>query len=52
MFGQPTKVLSGEGRAKALQRVQLDLLKGATVETRHPYYWAAFVLIGDWRGIR
>jgi CHAT domain-containing protein len=35
------------GKAKALQQAQLSLLRSA--EYSHPYYWAAFVLVGDWR---
>ena len=46
------KLLSGEGRSEALSHVQLDLLKGPRLQTRHPYYWAAFVHVGDWRAIR
>ncbi|NEP02129.1 MAG: CHAT domain-containing protein [Symploca sp. SIO2E9] len=34
-------------KAEALRRAQLALLKSD--EFSHPYYWAAFVLIGDWR---
>jgi len=34
-------------KAKALQRAQLELLK--TSEFKHPYYWASFVLIGNWQ---
>ncbi|MCB9761055.1 MAG: CHAT domain-containing protein [Alphaproteobacteria bacterium] len=35
------------GRAEALRRAQLGLL--ADPATAHPYYWAPFILIGDWR---
>jgi len=31
-------------KAKALQEAQQELLK----EKPHPYYWAAFLLIGNW----
>ncbi|MGH8609439.1 MAG: CHAT domain-containing protein, partial [Gammaproteobacteria bacterium] len=34
-------------KAQALQRAQQRLL--ADAEYRHPFYWAAFVLIGNWR---
>jgi UMF1 family MFS transporter len=34
-------------RAEALRQAQLALL--ADPDTAHPYYWAPFVLIGDWR---
>ncbi len=34
------------GKAEALRRAQLSLL--ADPETRHPAFWAAFVLVGNW----
>jgi CHAT domain-containing protein len=34
------------GRAAALRQAQLAMLKHP--EYRHPYYWAPFVLIGNW----
>jgi CHAT domain-containing protein len=33
-------------KAQALQRAQQHLL--ADVEYQHPFYWAGFVLIGNW----
>lgn len=33
-------------KAQALQQAQKELL--ADTQYRHPYYWAAFVLIGNW----
>jgi CHAT domain-containing protein len=33
-------------RAEAVRQAQLSLLK--TAEFNHPYYWAAFTLIGNW----
>jgi CHAT domain-containing protein len=33
-------------KAKALQQAQLELLKDARY--RHPSYWSAFLLIGNW----
>lgn len=35
--------------AQALQRAQLDLLKKD--ETSHPYFWAAFTLVGEGRSL-
>jgi CHAT domain-containing protein len=33
-------------KAEALQQSQLSVLKDP--QYRHPYYWAAFVLVGSW----
>ena len=33
-------------KAEALRRAQLTLLKNPTY--KHPYFWASFVLIGNW----
>ncbi len=38
---------AGKGRAEALRQAQLALLKEAS--TAEPFYWAPFVLVGDWR---
>jgi CHAT domain-containing protein len=37
----------GLGKAKALQRAQLELLRNK--RTAHPFYWAPFVLVGSWQ---
>lgn len=37
---------SQESKAKALQQAQVDLLK--TKRFEHPFYWAAFILVGNW----
>lgn len=37
---------AGKGRADALREVQLQLLKSA--EYKHPFFWAGFILSGDW----
>jgi CHAT domain-containing protein len=34
------------GKARALQQAQLQLLQNK--KYRHPFYWAPFVLIGEW----
>ena len=41
-----TRLLQGEGRAAALRQAQLTML--ASANRRHPYFWAAFVPIGNW----
>ena len=37
---------TGQGRSEGLRQVQLKML--ADPNWRHPYYWAGFVLQGDW----
>ncbi len=38
---------SGKSKAAALQAAQLELRKKPKFQ--HPFYWAPFILIGDWR---
>lgn len=40
-------IQGGVTKAEALRQAQLSLLK--SVEYRHPYYWAPFVLVGNWQ---
>ena len=40
------RLMAGEGRAQALRHAQLAMLRAAG--TRHPYYWANFIVAGDW----
>jgi CHAT domain-containing protein/Tfp pilus assembly protein PilF len=40
----------GVGRGEALRQAQLNLLKGPK-RTRHPYYWAGFIQIGEWANL-
>lgn len=35
-------------KARALRKAQLELLAESDSQYRHPYYWAPFVLIGNW----
>ncbi|WP_019507703.1 CHAT domain-containing protein [Pleurocapsa sp. PCC 7319] len=35
-------------KARALRQAQLDLLAEEDSQYRHPYYWAPFVLVGNW----
>ena len=35
------------GRAEALRRAQMELIRNP--KYNHPYYWGAFVLLGDWK---
>jgi CHAT domain-containing protein len=39
---------SGKDRAAALQEAELELMR-TKKDWEHPYYWAPFVLSGDWR---
>lgn len=39
------RLLSGGGRMESLRQAQLKLLKSLN----HPYYWAAFIPVGDWK---
>ena len=35
-------------KAKALRQAQLNLLQTEDSPYSHPYYWAPFVLLGNW----
>jgi CHAT domain-containing protein len=39
----------GQGRGAALRQAQLEMLKD--VRRRHPYYWAGFILSGEWANL-
>jgi CHAT domain-containing protein/Flp pilus assembly protein TadD len=41
------QLLAGGGRAEALRQVQLDLIN-SDGPYAHPYYWAAFIVSGNW----
>ncbi len=34
-------------KVEAIQKAQLEVMK--TKEYEHPYYWAPFILVGDWK---
>ena len=40
-------VVKNQDKAEALRRAQLSMLE--TERFSHPFYWAPFVLIGDWQ---
>lgn len=46
MVGYYRLVTNGAGRAEALRRAQLDLMR--TPRYEHPYYWASFIQSGAW----
>jgi CHAT domain-containing protein/Tfp pilus assembly protein PilF len=59
------RLQAGEGRASALRAAQLDMLAGSrggeaakhgpsagkTAAYSHPFYWASFIPVGDWRSL-
>jgi len=49
IVGYYTALSRGHGRAEALRAVQLKMRR--TAAHAHPYYWAAFVLSGQWTGM-
>jgi CHAT domain-containing protein/Flp pilus assembly protein TadD len=40
----------GEGRSEGLRQVQLRMIRGRE-DRRHPFYWAAFIQSGEWKGL-
>lgn len=42
------RLMAGMGRSEALRAVQLEMINAGGPYS-HPYYWAAFILAGDWR---
>jgi MYXO-CTERM domain-containing protein len=40
------RLQAGEGRSEAMRQVQLSML--AQPSTAAPYYWASFIVSGDW----
>jgi len=45
MKGFYQHLVRGEGNAAALREAKLQMIRGGK-ETQHPYYWAAFILVG------
>jgi CHAT domain-containing protein/tetratricopeptide (TPR) repeat protein len=43
------RLQKGEGRGEALRNAQLSMMK--SVGRSHPYFWASFIQIGDWRPV-
>ncbi len=41
-----TRLIKGESRCEVLRNAQLTMMKSKN--RSHPYYWAAFVPIGNW----
>lgn len=42
-----THLKAGKTKDEALRAAQVELIQGATAS--HPFHWAAFQLVGDWR---
>jgi CHAT domain-containing protein len=40
---------SGKPKDEALQSAQIELIRSPRKELSHPFHWAAFQLVGDWR---
>ncbi|MCZ8241011.1 MAG: tetratricopeptide repeat protein [Microcystis sp. LE19-131.1A] len=40
------RLIKGEGRSEALRQIQLGMLKSENYQ--HPFYWASFIISGDW----
>ncbi|MFM6570621.1 MAG: tetratricopeptide repeat protein [Microcystis panniformis] len=40
------RLQKGEGRSEALRQIQLGMLKSENYQ--HPFYWASFIISGDW----
>ncbi len=40
------RLIQNQGRSEALRQTQLEMLNSE--EYQHPYYWSAFVPVGDW----
>jgi CHAT domain-containing protein/tetratricopeptide (TPR) repeat protein len=49
MVGYYEQLMNGRGRAAGLRDVQLRMLRDS--KTTHPFYWASFVVAGQWSGI-
>ncbi|HEU4689059.1 MAG TPA: CHAT domain-containing protein, partial [Vicinamibacterales bacterium] len=50
MTGFYKRLIAREGRAASLRTVQLEWLRGGP--RAHPFYWASFVVSGDWSPLR
>jgi len=50
MIGYYKGLVQNAGRAEALRRVQLQMLRNKS--HRHPYYWASFILAGEWANLK
>jgi CHAT domain-containing protein len=49
MIGYYKALQAGKGRSEAMRQVQLRMLKDP--RRRHPFYWASFIVSGDWANL-
>ena len=49
MAGYYKRLTNGDGRGNALRQVQLEMLRNKL--RAHPYYWADFILSGQWASL-
>jgi len=42
----------GKDKDEALRLARLRFLKESSVKNSHPFFWAAFVPVGDMRGVK
>ena len=41
------ELAAGQSKAEAMRRAQLSVMRDPRY--RHPFYWAPFVILGEWR---
>jgi CHAT domain-containing protein/Tfp pilus assembly protein PilF len=49
MAGYYRRLIEGQGRGEALRQAQLEMLRSKS--RAHPYYWASFILSGEWANL-
>jgi CHAT domain-containing protein/Flp pilus assembly protein TadD len=49
MIGYYKSLQAGAGRSEAMRQVQLRMLKDP--RRRHPFYWASFIVSGEWANL-
>ncbi len=49
MISYYKSLLAGQGRSEAMRQVQLWMLKDP--RRRHPFYWASFIVSGEWANL-
>ena len=41
------EIVAGQSKAEAMRRAQLSVMRDPRFA--HPYYWAPFIVLGDWK---